>query len=482
MRKTLAVLMLAMTPLYTFAQTEQNPKGLKVADKFITGYNEQNYTKIHKPYSLVVRVLMSKKKLKQWLAPKYQAYGKIISGSEDIKAQGRSVSMTLKYEKDPGQVDRIGFYLNKKGKIIGMSVKSDPFVFTRPAAGTNTADEIDAILRQAYPAGFNGAVLYAHDGQVLFERNYGYADMDKKIPINDSTMFELASCSKQFTAAAILKLQELGKLSVEDSLSKFFPQLPYPGIQIKHLVWHTAGLPDYMGPLMKKKVNKSYCFNEDVIDYLATGKDKRAFAPGERHQYSNTGYAVLASVIEKASGMSYANFLEEYFFKPLNMTHTRVYNTRRTKGEVIDNYAYGYVYVKGKYLLPDSAKDYKGYITKLDGIVGDGTVNTTVYDLVKWDEGLRNHTVLSSASLDSANVSGYTNSGKRFDYGYGVSVNKHDVTGKIISHTGGWPGYQTVIYRFPDKKQMLVLLCNKEHPDSQMQMAARKISSLFIYR
>lgn len=481
--KILATLAVTVMSLTAIAQTAAQKKGLKTANIFIQGYNEQDYSKVRSRYSLLFKMLLSKKKIKQWMVPKYATYGKIISGPGDIKATNRNVTMTLKYANDPGKVENVGFYLTKTGKIIGMHVKSDNFIFIPPAQPVASAEsEVDSILNKAFPGGFNGAVMYVSDDKTVYRKNYGFADLDARLPLNDSSVFELASCSKQFTAAAILKLQEMGKLSVEDSLSKFFPQLPYPGIQIKHLVWHTSGLPDYMSPLMKKKVDKTYCFNEDIITMLASGKYKKRFQPGERHEYSNTGYAVLASVIEKASGQSYAAFLDQHFFAPLQMTHTRVYNTRRTKGEVINNYAYGYVYNSKdkKYYLPDSIKGEKEFVTKLDGIVGDGTVNTTILDLVKWDRALRNYTILNKTSVDSAYAPGTTNAGKKLEYGYGVGVNTKDNTGKIISHTGSWPGYTTLIYRFPEKKQMLVILCNKEHPQNNIQLAARKITSLFI--
>ena len=274
----------------------------------------------------------------------------------------------------------------------------------------------------------------------------------------------------------------MGKLSVDDSLQKFFPQLSsYPGVKVYHLVHHTGGLPDYMNALASKKWKSKHCYNSDIITWLATKKPKAEFAAGSKYEYSNTGYALLSSIIEKASGMSYNEFLQQQFFTPLGMTHTRVYNTRRTKREVIPNYAYGYVYTKkdNAFHTPDSLKSHN-YVIKLDGITGDGTVNTTAQDLIKWNIGLNQHSILSPTSLDSAYAEATLNNGRKKNYGYGVQVEHRDNVGLIVAHTGGWPGYSTLIYRFPENGKMLVILASKDAEGNNIVEAARKITSLFV--
>lgn len=190
----------------------------------------------------------------------------------------------------------------------------------------------------------------------------GFANESTKEKLNENSIFELASVSKQFTAMAIVILKEKGKLNYDDKMSKFIPELSnYNHITIRNLLNHTGGLPDYW-------------------------------------EYSNTGYALLASIIENVSGMSYGDYLNKVIFKPLKMNNTFVY-TRRYTPQKISNYAYGYVYSDSlkKYFLPDDLDETK-IVVWLDGIVGDGTVNSTVNDLLKWDRALYKDQLVSKES------------------------------------------------------------------------------------
>lgn len=466
----------------SFAQkATPQEKHYKTVEKFIQGYNEQNYKKMHKPFSFLAGAIISKGRLKKGFGSQYKTYGKATYTIATPTAY--RATMHLVFEKDSLYVINMTFGFNGRSKISGFSTKIDYYNYPAVPPAANVEQAIDTVLKKTYPNGFNGQVLYAEGQNIVFKKNYGKANFATGEQFNDSTMFELASVSKQFTAAAIMKLEEQGKLTVTDSLKKFFPQLPY-NITIEQILHHTSGLADYMGPLMKKSVKKEFCTNDDIIAWLAKDKPKLGFTPGERFDYSNTGYAVLASVVEKASGMSYADYLKTNFFEPLHMTHTRVYCTRRVKKEILPNYAFGYVYdSKAKtYALPDSVKDYAPVVTKLDGIYGDGTVNSTALDLVKWSRGLNAHTVLSAASLDKAYTPGKLNSGKATDYGYGVEFHANDKTGRIITHTGGWPGYQTMITRFVDQDKVLIILCNEETPDANILFAGKKMMTVFLSR
>ena len=340
---------------------------------------------------------------------------------------------------------------------------------------------IDSILNSTFPRGFNGAILFTSNDSVVFKNNYGYSNFKKNIPLNDSSVFDLASCAKQFTAVAILKLQEMGKLSVSDSLRKFFPELPYNNVTIKQLLTHTSGIPDYVNLLQRNKIKMgAFLYNADLISYYSKEKIKADFPSGKKYRYSNTAYAFLASIIEKASGMSYGDFLKKYIFEPLGMNHTLVYNTRWTKGETIPNYAYGYIFSKKdkKYYLPDTIKDYSFVVS--DCILGPKGVNTTIMDLIKWDKALLNNTVLTMESINDAYTFAKTNSGEEFNYGYGVGIETQKDIGKIISHMGGIPGYHSIIYRLVDKRKMLVILSNKFSESDDLWSLAQKISGLFL--
>ena len=314
---------------------------------------------------------------------------------------------------------------------------------------------------QAKHFNFNGNVLVAEKGKIVFKQSYGFANYDSKRLLNDSSVFELASVSKQFTAMSILLLMEKGKLKLTDSLRQYFPELPYSGITIRHMLTHTSGLPDYESKMNEKWDRSKIAFNKDMIAFLATEKIPVNFQPGTRWEYSNTAFALLATIVEKVSGQTFTQFLAENIFTPLGMLHSRIYNTRRSLKDTIANYAYGYAYDDSlkKYFLPDSLADLN-FVFYLDGIQGDGVVNSTTADLLKWDRALKNHTLLSEAiqneMLKGQELMDTIN--KSF-YGYGVMVGKNEA-GNFIAHSGGWPGYITFLTRYVDTDRTIIVLSN----------------------
>ena len=325
----------------------------------------------------------------------------------------------------------------------------------------DTADFDKFLSGQAKYFKFNGNVLVAEKGKIVFQQSYGFANYDSKRLLNDSSVFELASVSKQFTAMSILLLMEKGKLKLTDSLRQYFPELPYSGITIRHMLTHTSGLPDYESKMNEKWDRSKIAFNKDMIAFLATEKIPVNFQPGTRWEYSNTAFALLATIVEKVSGQTFAQFLAENIFTPLGMLHSRIYNTRRSLKDTIANYAYGYAYDDSlkKYCLPDSIADLN-FVFYLDGIQGDGVVNSTTADLLKWDRALKNHTLLSEAiqneMLKGQELMDTIN--KSF-YGYGVMVGKNDA-GNFIAHSGGWPGYITFLTRYVDTDRTIIVLSN----------------------
>jgi len=312
---------------------------------------------------------------------------------------------------------------------------------------------------------FNGNVIVIKKGAIIYEQALGYADYDSKRLLNDSSVFELASVSKQFTAMGIMICKERGLLSYSDNIKKFFPALPYENITVRNLLTHTSGLPSYEDQFEKHWDHKKIAFNKDIVDMLQKLHDTLFFDPDTGWKYSNTGFALLASIIEKVSGMSYNDFLARNIFQPLGMTHTFVYNTRRSTGKIPANYALGFVYSDSlkKYILPDSSPKYDE-VYYLDGIVGDGCVNTTTGDLFKWDQALYGNNLVSKASLDemlSPLVQMSPRDSSSF-YGFGVFVRPKSENGKIISHTGGWPGYATNLTRMVDSSETIIILSNNE--------------------
>lgn len=184
---------------------------------------------------------------------------------------------------------------------------------------------------------FNGNILVAKKENIIYQKAFGYRNYDTKESLDNNSVFELASISKQFTAMGILLLMEKRKLALSDSLRKFFPQLPYNNIPIQNLLTHTSGLPSYEDEMeMADKWNpKKIASNNDVINFLAREKPSIHFKPGEKWEYSNTAFVLLTSIIEKVSGQTFKEYMEANIFKPLNMQHSRVYNTRRSTKEII---------------------------------------------------------------------------------------------------------------------------------------------------
>jgi CubicO group peptidase (beta-lactamase class C family) len=312
---------------------------------------------------------------------------------------------------------------------------------------------------------FNGNILIARRGNVIYQQDLGLADFNSKRRLNDSSVFELASLSKQFTAMGIMILKEKSLLNYDEKVKKFLPDFPYESITIRQLLTHTSGIPSYEDQFEKKWDRKKIAFNRDIGKMLSEEKDTLYFKPGSSWKYSNTGYALLALIIEKVSGNSYNDFMAKHIFQPLGMTHTFIYNTRRSTGKIPANYALGYVYSDSlnRYILPDSLQKFD-MVYYLDGIVGDGCVNSTTGDLLKWDRALYTNKLVSKPTLDEM-LSALVQTSKRDStnyYGFGVGVQPKTPRGKVISHTGGWPGYTTLLVRRTDIDETIIVLSNNE--------------------
>lgn len=328
--------------------------------------------------------------------------------------------------------------------------------------GQNRVQKIDSTLMALHSIGkLNGNVLIAEKGEVIFKKSFGIANEETKQMLNENSIFELASCSKQFTSMAIMILKEKGRLNLDDNISKFIPELAfYKGITIRHLLNHTAGLPDYM-EIMDSIFDKSkIATNKDVVSIFAKKQPKTLFEPNSNYAYSNTGYALLAIIIEKTSGETYANFLQKAIFKPLKMKNTFVY-TRRFAPKQVDNYAFGYVYSDSliNYLLPDNLEETKMVIW-LDGIVGDGCVNSTVNDLLKWDRALYTNKLLSKAGMKEIFKVATLNDKSKTKYGFGWGIDDNPDYGKIVFHGGGWPGYVSYFDRHIGNDKTIIILQN----------------------
>ncbi len=323
--------------------------------------------------------------------------------------------------------------------------------------------KIDSLLNDLYAKEkINGNFLIAEKGEVIYSRSFGMANEETKEKLTEESVFELASTSKAFTAMAIVMLKEQGKLKLEDDITKYIPALShYKGISVRNLLHHTGGLPDYMG-LMDSVYDKSrIAVNNDIITVFSKHKPAIAFTPNAKWEYSNTGYALLASIIEKASGMSYGAYLEKNIFKPLKMKNTFVY-TRRYAPKKTEHYAYGYVRdsLKNR-ILPDDMAQTK-MVVWLDGIVGDGTVNSTVRDLLIWDRALYTNKLVSKESMNEIFMPATLTDGNKTSYGYGWLLQEKGDFGRRAYHSGGWPGYSTFIDRHTENDKTIIILQNND--------------------
>lgn len=359
------------------------------------------------------------------------------------------------------------------------------FACSKPKQPENLlVNSIDSVMHSIVDTSkFNGNVLVAQNGEVIYKKSFGLSNFYTNEALNDSTLFELASVSKQFTAMGIMILKEQGKLNYDDDIKKYLPELPYEGITIRHFLNHTSGIPAYEDVMFESGWDrKKIAHNDDIVKVFAEKKPKVYFKPGEKWEYSNTAYAMLATIIQRVSGKPYGEFLAENIFKPLDMERTRTYNTRRS-GEKIENYAYGFVYSDSlkKFVLPDSLPSYF-YVYTLDGIEGDGIVNSTTGDLFKWDRALYTDKLVSKATIEEAFTSGKTNKDSLHNYGFGWMIANDSVSGKITRHTGSWPGYRTMIVRFVDHGDCIIILTNSENPKARTAVGTEIKKRLDKYR
>jgi CubicO group peptidase (beta-lactamase class C family) len=339
------------------------------------------------------------------------------------------------------------------------------------------AHNLDTLFNHLYSSGkFNGNVLVAEKGNIIYQRSFGLANESTREKLTSNSIFELASVSKQFTATAIVILKEQGKLQYTDPIDKYIPELSlYHKVTIRNLLNHTCGLPDYMN-LMDSVFDKhKIATNNDIIAVLAKYKLPLDFEPGTRYAYSNTGYALLATIIEKASKQNYGDYLQEHIFFPTGMKHTFVY-TRRLHPKEVKNYAYGYVKDSlGHWALPDHLPN-TDLVVWLDGVVGDGAVNSTTGDLLIWDRALKANKLVSQSSAAEMFTQTVLPDGKKINYGFGWGVSISPLFGHTIDHTGGWPGYITYIERDLSTDRTLIMLQN--HDSDSILIPYREIRKI----
>lgn len=313
----------------------------------------------------------------------------------------------------------------------------------------NAHPEIDAFMKRLHQrSGFNGNVLIAKGGEVLYQNTFGWANYLMKDSLKITSQFELASVSKPLTAAAILKLSEEGKLSLEQTVDEFIPGFPYPNITVKQLLSHRSGLTSYMyftdGLWPNRRKGMS---NQDVIDLFIEHKPALYANPDVRFFYNNTNYVLLASIVEAVAGQTFDVYMQEEIFKPAGMKNTAVYST--AVYEKIPTDVIGHDRVWRRSVVQDFQ----------DGPMGDKGIYSTVQDLYLFDRALGEGRILQPATLDSAYVGRSKPTKHIFNYGYGWRTFDKD-NDKVVYHTGWWHGFRSLYVRDLVNDITIVLLTN----------------------
>lgn len=327
-------------------------------------------------------------------------------------------------------------------------------------AQSNTDDvrpeKVDALFAQWNKPDSPGCALAViKDGQVLYKRGYGIANLDYAVPISSKTVFNIGSMSKQFTAISIALLARQGKVSLDDDIRKYLPEMPQYSapVTIRRLIHHTSGIREY-SHLLQLAGTRFQDVRADDVYKIITRQNDLNFKPGDEYLYSNSGYFLLARIVQRASGKSLRHFAEENIFKPLGMSSTRFHDD---PSEVITNRATGYSSRKdGGFAIESTSSD----------SVGDGGLLTTIDDLILWDRIFDENKLSGGQDLIREALTRATlNNGERIDYGFGLDVETYRGL-NVFGHGGAFNGFNADMIRFPDQRFTVFCLCNLSNVES----------------
>jgi len=341
---------------------------------------------------------------------------------------------------------------------------------TTSAATQLTADQtarVDGLFKPfAQPDAPGMSVMVIHRGKPVFAKGYGLADLETRVPCATNTNFRLASVTKQFTAMAVLMLAEHKQLSLDERLADFFPEFPAYGDQItvRHLLTHTSGLPDYEDEIPAGTTIP--VLDQDVLRILLK-QDNTCFPPGTQYRYSNSGYALLALIVEQRSGQTFARFLKQKIFAPLKMSNTLAYESGLS---TVANRAYGH--------SPEGSGFRRTDQSLTSSVLGDGGVYSSVADLFKWDQALYTTKLVSGKMLQEAFTPAIPTDKPGRSYGFGWYLGEYGGL-KEIWHGGETMGFRTRIMRFPERKFTVILLANRS--DAVLDELPHEIVALVLF-
>ncbi len=335
--------------------------------------------------------------------------------------------------------------------IDSVALKKEEARIKKEINADKKAALIEQIIQQKLKEGFNGNILVAQKGVIIYQNAFGFANFEDTLRNNLQSKFQLASLSKTFTAVAVMKLAEQGKLGLDFTVKDYYPNFPYDGITIRSLLCHRSGLPFYQYTFDKTvRQSKVYPTNQEIMTWFANAQPtpSRFNLPDHYFGYNNTNFAILAALVEKVTNKSFEAYMRESIFLPSGMKNTFVVTTKNDSINI--NRTIGYQY--GRRV----AKDY------YDDITGDKGVYSTLGDLLLWYKALRNNTLISKESFRemimprSFEFPGLRNYG----YGFRLWVNAKQQT-DYVYHTGWWKGYNTIMFFDPREDFVIILLSNR---------------------
>lgn len=377
---------------------------------------------------------------------------------------------------------------------LGLVVVFCPILNSGVQAQANLSAAVSHLLESTDPAFFNGALLVSKDRKILAHTTSGYADFESKVPLRSAAVFQLASASKPFTSVAILQLRDRGRLALDAPVSLYLSGFPYPKITVRHLLTHTSGLPDLelFEPIVAR--DPQHIVNgDDLVPALIAWEKPVRFYPGDDFRYSNINYQLLAQIVSKVTGQSFANYVRDNIFRSAGMRSSFVLGARAigATSKPVTNHVYAVMYRTlpedvRKLNYPDARMmrpyRYEGY--NLGSTVGDQNLFSTLGDLKLFDQALRSGKLLSLKSQEEAYRPVRLNNGKEYaepgvydlyastcSYGMGWEVCRHPTRGRVVGHAGYNRGIATILYRELDSGLFAAMFDNSDASDFPKKFA-----------
>jgi CubicO group peptidase (beta-lactamase class C family) len=356
--------------------------------------------------------------------------------------------------------------------------------------------QLDSYIRSAVDINqFNGCVLVAQSGKIIYQSPFGYTDFASTRLLTNNSLFDIGKVTEQFTAAGILLLEEKKKLKLTDPITTYYPELPYNNITLHHLLTHTSGLPDYYELMKGKWGTDRLATNADMIKYLADAKTPLLFKPGQKYEHCFTGFPLLASVIEKVSGLGYAEFMQKNFFNPLKMNHTRVLSLLHSQKKNYPGHTEGVPFYEPEqeFTPADSIRQFPSEMWFIsEGILGGTGISSTTGDLFLWDRSFKNNKLLNLITQNKMLCDHVLiDSASKIFMGYGFWSGDNEL-GKYIQYYDGGNnatlGFSASLTRYIKQDLTIIVLTNKTKSSSLITGALsyilfnREVSPLYVHK